>query len=166
MTTIPRETLEATLPSGRTIKLKELTGQDELIASKEAGDNQGLSVYSQVMRSIVMLDDKDFDPSRHTPQSTRDEFSAKDWQLVLDAFNRDDLARWYASVALEKGMHRIRVDHVFPGYNELSVWWKPPGAGKRVRIPDGVLFHDPKMAGRTGGGAPQARGYAVAGSDP
>jgi hypothetical protein len=86
MTLSPRETLEATLPSGRTIKLKELTGHDELTASKEAGDNQGLSLFSQVMRSIIMLDGKEFDASRYTPQSTRDLFSAKDWQLVLEAF--------------------------------------------------------------------------------
>lgn len=83
---IPKETLEATLPSGRKIKLKELTGQDELIASKEAGDNQGLALFSQVMRSIVMLDGKEFDASRYTPQGTRDQFSSKDWQHVLDAF--------------------------------------------------------------------------------
>ena len=92
--TIPRETLEATLPSGRTIRLKELTGQDELIAAKEAGENQALGVFSQVMRSIIMLDGKEFDPSRYTPQGTRDEFSTKDWQLVMEAFgalNRPDM---------------------------------------------------------------------------
>ena len=86
MTTIPRETLEATLPSGRTIKLKELTGQDELTAAKEAGENQGLSLFSQVMRSIVKIDSEAFDASRFTPQSTRDQFSSKDWQLVLEVF--------------------------------------------------------------------------------
>jgi hypothetical protein len=84
--TIPRETLEATLPSGRTIKLKELSGNDELIAAKETGENQTLSVYSQVMRSLVEVDGQDFDASRHTPQGTRDLFSAKEWQHVMDAF--------------------------------------------------------------------------------
>ncbi len=84
---IPRETLEATLPGGRTIKLRELDGKAELISAKEAGDNQALVIFSQVMRSIVSIDGEPFDASSYTPESTRDLFTAKEWQLVLLAFS-------------------------------------------------------------------------------
>jgi hypothetical protein len=83
---IPRETLEATLPGGKTIKLRELDGKAELLSAKEAGDNQALVIVSQVMRSLISIDGEPFDQSAHTPESTRDLFSAKEWQLVLLAF--------------------------------------------------------------------------------
>jgi len=82
----PRELLEATLPSGKKIVLRELDGNVELICAKECGENQSLMFYSQVMRSIVSIDGEPLDSSKYTPQSTRDLFSSVEWQLVLDAF--------------------------------------------------------------------------------
>jgi hypothetical protein len=88
MDTTPRATLEATLPSGKIIKLRELDGNAELISAKEAGENQSLGLYGQVMRSFVSINGDAFDLSRNTPQGTRDLFSAKEWQLVMNAFGK------------------------------------------------------------------------------
>ena len=85
-------TLEAELPSGRKIVLRELTGEDELACATEAGTIEGVAAtlryqWSQVMRSLVSIEGTPFDASLTTPDGTRNKFDAKEWALVVDAFS-------------------------------------------------------------------------------
>jgi hypothetical protein len=92
--TAPAERMHvrATLPSGRTIRLRELSGQDELHAFQEAGDPESsgfrvVSNWSMIHRSIVELDDKPFDPAATLAEGVRDLFSRKDWVCVQRLFD-------------------------------------------------------------------------------
>jgi hypothetical protein len=90
-TTLPRETLEATLPSGKKIVLHELTGSDELAVAAEIGEATGLrseafALWGSVLRSLRSIDGARFDASAHTPESVRNLFGARDWQCVVAAF--------------------------------------------------------------------------------
>jgi len=81
----------ASLPSGRKIRLSELTGAEERAAAVAAGDGQGPAVMSrrvmeEVFRSVREIDEERFDPSAATPELLRDQFNAKDWQCVLELF--------------------------------------------------------------------------------
>lgn len=92
---IPKLILEATLPGGRKIKLRELTGGDEMIVASDIQlGESGLTAtenlqntWAAIMRALVEVDGKAFDPSSHTPETTRDLFSAKEYKLVLDAYH-------------------------------------------------------------------------------
>ena len=91
-------TLEAELPTGKKIVLRELTGSDELACATEAGDATGAAASvryqrSQVMRSLVSIDGTPFDPSSTTPDGTRDLFDAREWGMVVDAFSELNLVK-------------------------------------------------------------------------
>jgi len=90
--------LEAELPSGRKIVLRELTGEDEIACATEAGDGTGAASnlryqWSQVMRSLVSIDGKAFDASLTTPDGTRNQFDAREWAFVQDAFSELNRAK-------------------------------------------------------------------------
>ena len=82
---------EGKLPSGRTFKMREIRGKDELAALVEAGDGSGRDVQARVqwgllMRSVVSIDGAAIEPT--TPESFRDGFSSKDWIALSNAFDK------------------------------------------------------------------------------
>lgn len=79
--TRPLGTVEATLPSGSVVKLREPTGDDELKAQNDAGSGPNAATmlaWSQIMRATVAINGKELDQSTVTPRSFREMFSAKD----------------------------------------------------------------------------------------
>jgi hypothetical protein len=85
--------VRATLPSGRTIRLRELSGQDELHAAQEAGSPEAtghatLSSWAMVHRSIVELDGAPFDHAATLSSGVRELFSRKDWACVQVLFEQ------------------------------------------------------------------------------
>ena len=94
--TFPRATVEAELPSGTKVKLREPTGKDELDATADSGSDtlEGTSAvireWSLLMRCTLEIDGKPLDQTSVTPEAFRDRFAAKDFvmmrRLWLDTF--------------------------------------------------------------------------------
>jgi hypothetical protein len=86
--------MAGTLPSGEIIVMKELSGVEEIQALQEGGEDQVSPIgrarhgFAQVLRSFLGTRDtedgplKEFDPSKHTPESFRGIWSAADYRLV------------------------------------------------------------------------------------
>lgn len=94
-----------------------------------------------------------------TPASGEYEFSAFammgavvriDGEVVLDAYERGCMTRFRGKVCLEKGLHRIRVDHTMTDRwaldNALRLWWKTPGSETLELVPDDCLLHNSRHA--------------------
>ncbi len=91
--------LEAELPSGLIIVMKELTGTEEILAAQEAGDiitPRGRMVHgwAQALRSFVGTRQHDgaplktFDAKDYTAESFREKWTSSDYRLVELLFLR------------------------------------------------------------------------------
>jgi len=86
------ETFE--LPSGRKVVMRELTGEDEMAASAEAGEDETpAGRYRQhatmMMRAVVSIDGQAFDRSTVADGvGFRNLWSPREWQLLMRAFGR------------------------------------------------------------------------------
>lgn len=89
-----RRKVSATLPSGSTITLAELTGKEELAAAAEAdavdsaGQRRLIGNWALIMRSVETLNDKDFDQSSYTAETFKDAWSREDWEALNILFDR------------------------------------------------------------------------------
>jgi len=91
----PDEVLHiAKLPSGREIALREISGQDELNALSEVGEDaegmRGRALFTQacVLRAIARIDGKPFNAASETAETIRRQFSSKEWRCVQDLYDR------------------------------------------------------------------------------
>ena len=82
--------IEAKLPTGRTIRIREPRGSDELAATAEAGDDPKRAAIlldrGLIMRCIVSLDGAPWEKDRVTVHSVRDLFTAKEWVALRELF--------------------------------------------------------------------------------
>lgn len=87
-------TFEFELPdSGRKVRMRELTGEDELHAASEVADpsSTGGRValdYAMIQRSIVAIDGQPFDQSSVIGAGVRSLFSPRDFQCIRAAFHK------------------------------------------------------------------------------
>jgi len=83
---------EAKLPTGQSVKMRELTGMDELHAMAEIGEADNSQArtrlqWSLMARSMVEIDGAPVDPSLMTPEAFRNRFARKDWFCLLELFD-------------------------------------------------------------------------------
>ncbi len=63
-----------------------------------------------------------------------------DGEIVVEAYHRGDLGRWSGRVALEQGLHLLRIDQINPVHRK--VWWRTPSMQRLALIPGKALFRD------------------------
>jgi hypothetical protein len=83
---------EATLPGGKKIAMRELTGTDELNATAEAGDVDSAEGrirqnWCLIRRSAVSVDGVPVDQTTQ-PEVFRNSFSRKEWTAVQELFDK------------------------------------------------------------------------------
>jgi len=104
-------THEAKLPSGRTITMREISGEQELSAAIEAGDDtgtpRGRAAFNLgcILRSIVAIDGQALDPVT-TGEALRTKFRSKDWRCIQMMFDEihfpsgDEVSSFRSSVRI------------------------------------------------------------------
>ena len=79
-----------------------------------------------------------FTDSSSRVQDNVDEALYVDGEKVIDTLQILGLARLRANIALEKGLHSLRIDvHT----NEARLYWKLPGSKAMVPVPKAAFFH-------------------------
>lgn len=87
-------TFEFEIPdSGRTVVMRELTGEDELQAAAEIGSpgegaGRTMLTHALVHRAIVSIGGEPFDRSSVVGAGVRNLFSPREWQFVMAAFHK------------------------------------------------------------------------------
>lgn len=86
---IPRKTVSVTLPSGRTVTMREPKAEDSLAANRDGTgpDYDIVMMNSLIMRSLVSVDGEKIDKRSVTARSIPDFFIGSDWIALRVAFN-------------------------------------------------------------------------------
>ena len=80
-----------------------------------------------------------FTDSENPVRNNTDEALYIDGEKVIDTLQILGLGRLRAKIALEKGLHELRIENAHT--NEARLYWKLPGAKTMVPVPKTAFFH-------------------------